>query len=561
MDINTITSVRRPRDRAGLWPFQEGDAWVGGGTWLFSEPQPKLNRLIDLSDLGWQPLTSSDKGLSIAATCKVAALDDFDPPAAWPAGLAPAYDAALRRGNPDRTWGPAMTYLVNGKEREATPRPGQCLRTFLRHLGCLGVKKGCDAGDCGACTVHIDGRPVHSCLVPAFRAEGLEVTTIEGLGTPDNLHPVQQSFLDAQGFQCGFCTVGAIMTTALDQAQRRNLPAALKGNLCRCTGYRAIEDAIGGVKHVEQPHAGGACGRNLPAPAGTGVVTGRVRYTMDVAPVGELAGLTHMKILRSPHPSARIVSIDTRAACAFPGVVAVLTHADAPDRSFSTARHEMYTDDPADTLVLDPIIRHIGQRVAAVVAVPVGVLAWFLQPHEHIVSTPTTAAISPPLSSGERAVWLRSVRLARGGLIVLGAALALLVVVTILTVAVSGSAVAATILIVLIVLMAAVIAATAVFHVRVDATGLTVNSATGFPRIHLPLAEIDRVEVVEVNPMGEFGGWGLRWAPGGGFGVVLRTGPGIRVTRRDRRVFTVTVDDAGTGAALLAAEAERAAGR
>lgn len=199
--------------------------------------------------------------------------------------------------------------------------------------------------------------------------------------------------------------------------------------------------------------------------------------------------------------------------------------------------------------------------VAAVVAVPVGVLAWFLQPDERIVSTPTTAAISPPLSSGERAVWLRSVRLARGGLIVLGAALALLVVVTILTVAVSGSAVAATILIVLIVLMAAVIAATVVFHVRVDATGLTVNSATGFPRIHLPLAEIDRVEVVEVSPMGEFGGWGLRWAPGGGFGVVLRTGPGIRVTRRDRRVFTVTVDDAGTGAALLAAEAERAAGR
>ena len=68
LDINTITSVRRPRDRAGLWPFEEGDAWVGGGTWLFSEPQPKLSRLIDLSELGWQPLISSDKGLSLAAT-------------------------------------------------------------------------------------------------------------------------------------------------------------------------------------------------------------------------------------------------------------------------------------------------------------------------------------------------------------------------------------------------------------------------------------------------------------------------------------------------------------
>lgn len=262
-----------------------------------------------------------------------------------------------------------MTYLVNGKEHATTPRPGQCLRTFLRDLGCLGVKKGCDAGDCGACTVHVDGRPVHSCLVPAFRAEGQEVTTIEGLGTPDNLHPVQQSFLDAQGFQCGFCTAGAIMTAAaLDQAQRRNLPAALKGNLCRCTGYRAIADAIEGVKHVEQPHAGSACGRNLPAPAGLGVVTGRVRYTMDVAPEGELAGLTHMKILRSPHPSARILSIDARAALDLPGVIAVLTHEDAPERNFSTARHEMYTDDPDDTLVLDRIVRHIGQRVAAVIA-------------------------------------------------------------------------------------------------------------------------------------------------------------------------------------------------
>jgi putative selenate reductase molybdopterin-binding subunit len=262
-----------------------------------------------------------------------------------------------------------MTYLVNGRKHEATPRPGQCLRTFLRELGWFGVKKGCDAGDCGACTVHLDGRPVHSCLVPAFRAEGMEVTTIEGLGTPDDLHPVQQSFLDAQGFQCGFCTAGLVMTTAaLDQAQRHNLPAALKGNLCRCTGYRAIADAVSGVKHVEHVDAGAACGRNLPAPAGPGVVTGRVRYTMDVAPVGDLAGLAHMKILRSPHPSARILAIDTRAALALPGVLAVLTHADAPPRYFSTARHEMYTDDPDDTLVLDPIVRHIGQRVAAVVA-------------------------------------------------------------------------------------------------------------------------------------------------------------------------------------------------
>lgn len=85
VDINTITSVRRPRSRAELWPFREGDAWVGGGTWLFSEPQPKLSGLVDLSGLGWQPLVVSDAGLSIAATCKVATLDAFEPPVTWPA--------------------------------------------------------------------------------------------------------------------------------------------------------------------------------------------------------------------------------------------------------------------------------------------------------------------------------------------------------------------------------------------------------------------------------------------------------------------------------------------
>jgi putative selenate reductase molybdopterin-binding subunit len=258
-----------------------------------------------------------------------------------------------------------VTYTVNGKTFDDEPDPGQCLRTFVRSLGWHGVKKGCDAGDCGACTVWLDGHPVHSCITPAFRADGHEVTTIEGLGTPDDLHPMQRQFRDAAGFQCGFCTAGMIMTAAtFTDEQKKDLPRALKGNLCRCTGYRAIEDAVNGVCAIQEAKPGEAVGTSVGAPAATGVVTGTVEYTMDT----QMEGMLHLKVLHSPHAHARIVSIDKTAALAVPGVQRVYTWEDVPRKLFSTAIHTDHLVDPDDTYMLDNVVRFVGQRVVAVLA-------------------------------------------------------------------------------------------------------------------------------------------------------------------------------------------------
>ena len=258
-----------------------------------------------------------------------------------------------------------MTIIVNGEALQDDPWPGQCLRTFLREHGHLEVKKGCDAGDCGACSVLVDGSAVHSCVFPAFRAAGHTVTTVAGLGTPDDMHPMQRRFVEAAGFQCGFCTAGMVTTAStLSEEQLTDLPQQLKGNLCRCTGYRSITDALAGRANTEKSGGTSDAGRSIGAPAGVRVATGTEQYTMDHLP----EGLLHMAVLRSPLPHARIVSIDTSAAERIPGVQLVLTHRDSPAVAFSTARHENRLDDPDDTYVFDDVVRFVGQRVAAVVA-------------------------------------------------------------------------------------------------------------------------------------------------------------------------------------------------
>lgn len=254
-----------------------------------------------------------------------------------------------------------MRFEVNGAPVDADPAPGQVLRTLLREHGHVEVKKGCDSGDCGACTVLLDGRPTHSCLVPAYRASARSVTTVAGL-EPE----VGDAFVDAAAFQCGFCTAGLVTTVAglgltTDDDETARL---LKGNLCRCTGYRSICDAVAGRRNTVDALAGQDAGRSVRSPAARRIVTGREPFTLDV-PATDLA---HLAVLGSPHAHARIVSIDTTAALAAPGVLAVLTHDDSPATLFSTARHESRLDDPDDTRVLDPVLRFHGQRVAVVVA-------------------------------------------------------------------------------------------------------------------------------------------------------------------------------------------------
>jgi aerobic-type carbon monoxide dehydrogenase small subunit (CoxS/CutS family) len=144
----------------------------------------------------------------------------------------------------------AITVTVNGSVVTAAGATGITLLDWLRErAGCSGVKEGCAEGECGACTIHLDGAAVMSCLVPAARAAGCDVTTVEGLATDGALATIQREFVEHHAVQCGFCTPGFLMSCAslleeMPDPSLAEIRAGLAGNLCRCTGYRAIEAAV-----------------------------------------------------------------------------------------------------------------------------------------------------------------------------------------------------------------------------------------------------------------------------------------------------------------------------
>lgn len=234
-----------------------------------------------------------------------------------------------------------LAFTVNGEQVRTEVAPHATLLEVLRdNLELTGTKYGCGEGECGACSVLLDGKLVNSCLVLALECAGSQVLTIEGLRINGQLHRIQQAFVEHGAIQCGFCTPGMIMATyALLQANpaptEAEIRRGLEGNLCRCTGYRKIIDAVlslahGGAREPdlanrEQRTPGQTLiGQRIPKLDAPDKATGLTRYIEDI----NLPRMLHGKILFANRPHARIVNIDTSAAEAMPGVRAVITATD-----------------------------------------------------------------------------------------------------------------------------------------------------------------------------------------------------------------------------------------
>jgi CO/xanthine dehydrogenase Mo-binding subunit/aerobic-type carbon monoxide dehydrogenase small subunit (CoxS/CutS family) len=279
-----------------------------------------------------------------------------------------------------------IAFELNGAPLTVETDPAQSLLDLLRdELDLTGTKKGCDyEGQCGACTVLVDGRAVRACLTPIGKLARKQIVTIEGIGTPGQLHPLQQAFINQGAVQCGYCTPGMIMAAKalLDRnpnPARADVLRALQGNLCRCTGYVKIVEAVispaaglnqnGSTPPVDIPQA---IGGSLHRQNGVGKVTGTTHYAGDI----KMPGMLHAKVLRSPYAHAKITRIETEPARNVPGVRGVFTGADVPgvkcfadimDAGEALAAQKL-SNRAREPILAEDRVRMIGEPIAIVVA-------------------------------------------------------------------------------------------------------------------------------------------------------------------------------------------------
>lgn len=264
---------------------------------------------------------------------------------------------------------------VNGRQVRRYAAPGMRLADFLRdELHLIGTKKGCNAGECGTCSVLVDGVLKKSCLIPVAQVNGCKIVTIEGIGA-EGVSVIQKSFIKAGAVQCGYCTPGMIMaaTTILKENRhpdRREIRRRLGGNICRCTGYAKIIEAIELARDIlngdksddcledVRPDTNrmiGACAKRVDA---LGKVTGALEYAGDM----EMTRMLHMHLVRSTEAHAEIVSINYEKALEMPGVECVVTSEDVPGiDGFGVAFH----DQP---VLAKGKVRFYGEPVVAIVA-------------------------------------------------------------------------------------------------------------------------------------------------------------------------------------------------
>src|SRR5579859_7040288 len=317
---------------------------------------------------------------------------------------------------------------INGLIKSLEVASNDSLMAVLRKEGYFSVKHGCETGECGACTVQVDGVPRPSCVTLAAQVGGCTLTTVESLGTARKLHPIQEAFVDTGAIQCGFCTPGMVLSAHALLKRNPNptedeVRDALSGNLCRCTGYvkpvQAVLRAAAILRGEEmapisrpnldenfQPwdpgrspleHAEHGAGGEKGHPTHDGDSSGGgtatlvdTRVSTDLSVVGkaerkvdavklvtgkpafvddiDLRGLLHGRLLTSPHAHAIIREIDVARARALPGVHAVLTYKDVPRIPYTTAGQSWPEPGPHDQYCLDYRVRFVGDRVAAVAA-------------------------------------------------------------------------------------------------------------------------------------------------------------------------------------------------